>query len=104
MAQTMAIEWIGAAGKAAIDIWTLVHLSFWIFIGSCIWAVKADRWLSIMICMGLALSWEAFERVAEKQWPRLWLSPESWINAWVTDPLTCLVGMGFIFYALDNWR
>lgn len=102
------MKWLwGKTGYSLIDVWSIVHLGFWLYFGSLCWSFQhllKSRWVSFSLCMALALAWEIFERVAEKKWPHLWLTPESWWNAWVSDPLTCVVGVFFIWYALDHWR
>lgn len=95
---------VGRAGYALFDVWSIVHFCFWVFVGSNTWALKIPRWPTVLACMCLALLWEVFERHAEEKWPELWLTPESWWNAWVSDPLTCVLGLTFVWYALDNWR
>jgi len=84
-------------GVSLFDYWTLAHLGFWVFVGSTIAALKWQRELSLAGCMGLALGWEIFERFAERGWPHLWEHPESFVNAWISDPLTCLVGVSLMF-------
>lgn len=95
---------IGKTGHAFIDVWTLAHFSFWLFIGSCLWALKVNRPIAIATCMILAYGWEIFEKFAEHRWPDKWLNPESWLNSLISDPLTCILGLAVMWYALDNWR
>ena len=95
---------IGETGKSFLDVWTIAHLSFWIFIGSCSWNLHYNRLYVCIICLIFAYMWEIFERFAENNWPNLWLNPESWINSWISDPFTCILGIFFMWYALDNWR
>jgi len=94
----------GRTGYAFFDVWAIVHFCFWVFAGSCLWGFKASRPLMLAGCMVVALLWEVFEKYAEKKWPQMWLNPESWWNSWVSDPLMCILGVLFIWYALDNWR
>lgn len=90
-------------GYSFFDVWTLAHLSFWIFIGSSLWGLKAGKWLAVGVGLALALVWEAFEYfVAYKLWPDRWLDPESWGNSLVSDPLTCIVGVLGIWFLLDT--
>lgn len=99
------MDWfIGRAGYAFFDYWTIAHLSFWIFIGSCIAAVRLNRAIFGLLCFSSALMWEVFERFAEKKWPAVWQSPESWWNAWLSDPLTVIIGFGVAFIGYDYWR
>lgn len=93
----------GSTGISFIDVWTAAHVGFWIFVGSTLWAVKMKRVFALLCCMSGAVSWEIFERFGEKAWPNLWLNPESWWNAWLSDPLTCVVGVLGMYLALDKW-
>lgn len=90
-------------GYSAFDVWALVHSAFWVFVGSCLWALKIDKVKATIACLLVALAWEAFEGlVAFRLWPRLWLDPESWWNSWLSDPLTCLIGVISIYWILEN--
>lgn len=100
----LPLWFVGKTGYSFFDVWTIVHLSFWIFVGSVAWSTKPSRSVAMLSCLIVAYSWEVFERYAEKKWPNLWLNPESALNSWVSDPLTCVVGLLFVWYALDNWR
>ena len=94
----------GRTGYAFLDVWAIVHFCFWVFAGSCLWGLKTGRPILLAGCLVVALLWEVFEKYAEKQWPTKWLNPESWWNSWVSDPLMCVLGCLFIWYALDHWR
>jgi hypothetical protein len=99
------MTWLaGRTGYSLLDVWTIVHVSFWIFAGSVLWSLKVPRTAAFAGCLAVALIWEAFERVAEKEWPNHWLNPESWWNSYVSDQLTVFVGVLGIWYALDHWR
>jgi len=93
-------------GITFFDVWTIFHLSFWVFMGSNFWNIQrfVSRPQAMIIGLVLSFAWEFFERFAEKQWPALWKNPESWWNSYLSDPLTCVVGMLFAWYALDHWR
>lgn len=91
-------------GRTFFDYWTMAHLSFWFLIGSTIAVMKTHRNMSLIMCVAVAYSWEAFERFAEKEWPNIWQSPESWYNSWISDPLTCVVAVLVAFYGYDKWR
>jgi hypothetical protein len=100
----------GVVGKSFIDVWTLAHLSFWLFVGSLLWPVfsresfwSRPRMLAFGLCLIAAYGWELFERFAEKRWPQLWLHPESWLNSYVSDPLTTVVGVLGMMYLLDRF-
>ena len=101
--------WPVSTGKTFFDVWSIAHLSFWMFIGSALWPITSKQpiWLKASVlggCLVVAYSWEIFERFGEKRWPTLWLNPESPLNSWVSDPLMCLLGVGFMWYALEYWR
>lgn len=101
----MLPQWlVGVTGTSMFDVWTIVHTCFWVFIGSCLWSLGVDRAAATVACVAVAYAWEAFERLAEELWPHLWLTPESWLNSYVSDPITCVVGLLFIWHALDSWR
>ena len=90
-------------GQSFLDVWTIVHLAFWIFIGSCLWAWKFQEKPALIACFLLALLWEVFEYfIAFRFWPNVWLDPESFLNSLVSDPLTCLVGFAGIWAMLDH--
>lgn len=91
-------------GQTFFDVWTIVHIAFWVYFGSLTWSFQIPRLYAMLGCLGIAFAWEVFERIMEPKRPDLWLTPESWLNAWVSDPLTCVIGVLFIWYALDNWR
>lgn len=108
--------WPIHTGRTFFDVWSLVHLTFWFFAGSIFWSREYHQKLSGLsqgldlrgmnfgYCLVMAFGWEVFERFAEKQWPQYWLSPESWYNSWVSDPLMCAVAVLACWYALDHWR
>ena len=91
-------------GYSFFDWWTLVHWSSWIVVGANLWALrhKIDKYTSLTICLGLAYAWEIFERYGEAKRPDVWRDPESWWNAWLSDPLMCVMSFFFIWWALDN--
>lgn len=95
---------VGRAGYAFFDVWSIVHFCFWVYVGSGVWSLHKSRPLMMGLCLVGAFAWEVFERYAEKKWPNLWLNPESWWNSWLSDPLMCVLGVLFIWYALDHWR
>jgi hypothetical protein len=99
------MKWfIGRTGYSLLDVWTLVHLAFWFFAGSIVWSLRWNRAWGMAACMAVAVAWEVFERFAEKRWPNLWLNPESWWNAWVSDLFMCAFGVALALWALDHWR
>lgn len=93
----------GETGYSLLDYWTLAHLAFWFFIGNSIAGARMSRWKSYIVCLVLALCWEVFEKFAEKKWPDVWQSPESWMNSFGSDLLT--VGCALVaFWGYDKWR
>jgi len=90
-------------GYSFFDVWTLAHLAFWTFVGSSLWGLKINKWVALFWCMLLAFLWEGFEEFyAFRLWPDKWLDPESWWNSWISDPLTCVVGLLGVWYLLDH--
>lgn len=90
-------------GADFLDAWTLAHLAFWIFVGSTLWGLKANKWVSLGCCVAVALVWELFEYfIAFKYWPTHWLDPESWYNSLISDPLTAVIGVLGMWYLLDH--
>lgn len=97
------MNWFGFnTGYSFLDVWTLVHLSFWIFIGSTLWAFEINKWIATACCLGVAYAWEVFEYFMAPKYPNTWKNPESWWNAWISDPLTCVVGVLLIWWLLDH--
>jgi hypothetical protein len=94
---------VGETGRSLVDVWTVPHLGFWTVWGSTGWALKVKHGFTLLVGLSLAVSWEIFERFAERLWPQTWLNPESWWNAWISDPLTCVVGVCGMYLALDRW-
>ncbi len=98
--------WPVQTGRTFFDVWSIFHLTFWVFAGSVFWSFRDgfERPRAMLVGLALAYVWELFERWAEPRYPDRWLNPESGLNAYVSDPLTCVLGMLFAWYALDNWR
>lgn len=91
-------------GKGFFDVWFIMHLSFWIYMGSCLWSFRIPLPNALLGSVCIAYCWELFERYAEPRWPHIWLTPESWVNAYVSDPSTAILGVSFAWYALQRWR
>ena len=90
-------------GYSFLDVWTIVHTAFWIFIGSTIWAFKVDKWQALTVCLVMSLVWELFEHtIAYRYWPTRWEDQESYWNSLLSDPLTCVVGVLAIWWLLDH--
>lgn len=100
----MEYFWPMTTGYTFIDVWSFAHLGFWVFISSTIWALKLNRKISFFVCVGIALAWEVFEKFAEHRWPDRWQDPESWVNSWVSDPLTCIITFWVVMYFWDRRR
>lgn len=121
----------GHSGFSFFDVWALVHFCFWIFVGSSVWALeKRVRWgywriTTFFICLALAFGWEALERLLAPKYHSAWgdwflykgsefishcevWQPEcrfeSWWNSFISDPLTCVVGVILIWVMLDHRR
>lgn len=98
--------WPIRTGITFFDVWTIIHLCFWVFMGSNFWNMQPLLSLKGALILGLLLSyaWEVFERYAEVQHPVVWKNPETWLNSYVSDPLTSIIGILIAWYMLDNWR
>ena len=97
------MKWLGfVTGYSFLDVWTAVHTSFWIFIGSTLWAFKISKRKAVIGCLLFSLLWEVIEAPLAHAYPRRWLDPESLWNAWLSDPLTSLVGVLLIWWMLDH--
>lgn len=98
------MDWfIGATGRSFFDVWTVAHFGFWLFICSTLWAFHLNKWVALGCCTSLALVWEGFERYAERRWTDIWFNPESWWNAWLSDPLTAVIGVLGMYWLLDRY-
>lgn len=99
------LQWlIGKTGYAFFDVSFLVHFSFWFFAGSIPWYMKWNKWWSLAVCILIAFIWEVAEYFMAKAWPTVWKNPESWWNAWVSDPLVaCPLGFFLVWLALSKW-
>jgi hypothetical protein len=91
-------------GQTLFDYWTLAHLSFWFFIGTCLAPARVPLGWALVTGVLLAYAWEVFERLAEVKWPELWHHPESALNAYVSDPLTAVLAICVAYYGFHNWR
>jgi hypothetical protein len=89
-------------GKSFFDTSTVIHLAFWVFLGSCFAYAKAPLYRAMLGSFALAALWEVFERIAEKKWPHMWLHPEGWLNAWVSDPLMAFVGVWLAYWLVSK--
>jgi len=89
-------------GYSFFDVWTLAHLAFWVFIGSTLWAFHLTRQASLLCGLGAAFLWEIAEHILAPTHPEIWKDPESWWNAWLSDPLTTVIGILAIYWLLDN--
>ena len=99
------MDWlIGKTGHSFLDYWTIPHLAFWVVVGSTLAAFRLHRGFALLCCLLVAFGWELFEVFAHKKWPSVWESPESWLNSWVSDPLTVVLGLGIAFYGFDRLR
>lgn len=97
-------QWLfGKTGYAFFDVSSLVHFSFWFFVGSIPWYLKTNRVLAMALCLAGAFVWEIAEHFLSRAYPTVWKNPESWWNAWVSDPLMCVLGVLLVWAALGKW-
>jgi hypothetical protein len=97
------MDWLlPITGYSFFDVWTLVHLAFWIFVGSTLWAFHLTKWVSLACCLTVAFAWEIVENVMAPLHPEIWKDSESLWNAWISDPLTTVVGVLGIYWLLNR--
>jgi hypothetical protein len=89
-------------GYSFLDAWTLAHFCFWVFMGSTVWAFKVPYKIAMPACLAASLVWEVFEHFMAPAYPNVWKDPESFWNAWISDPLTCIIGVSLIWWLLNT--
>jgi hypothetical protein len=94
---------IGTTGRSFFDVWTIVHVAFWLVFGANARAMGASRWLSLLIMFVGAAVWEVAERFGEKTWPNVWLHREVWYNSWISDIFFAgVIGVLIGWWLVDN--
>ena len=97
------MDWLAPiTGYSFFDVWSIVHLAFWIFAGSTLWALCVKLPVASGCSLAAAYAWELFEHVMAPLHPDVWKDPESWWNAWVSDPVMCVVGVLGIWWLLNH--
>ena len=97
------MDWLAfTTGYSFLDPWSIVHLAFWIFVGSTLWALHVKKFPSLIGSLIVAIAWEIFEHIMAPKHPEIWRDPESCWNAWLSDPLMCVVGVLGIWWLLDH--
>lgn len=88
---------IGSTGTSLLDVWTVVHVAFWLVVGANLQALSAVRdqvWRAESIVFGVlvgAIAWELVEGLLLE--PAGYVRfPEIWYNRWVSDPLVGIFG------------
>lgn len=89
-------------GYAFFDVWAIVHLAFWVFVGSTLWALHANKQWALAGSLGVSFVWEIIEHFMAPAHPEVWKDMESWWNSWLSDPLMCVVGVLGIWWLLDH--
>ena len=83
---------IGERGKSVFDVWTVVHLAFWLVIGANMEALRIPHlWRWPLILVG-AFAWEFFEQWLETAKPDWIRHAEGPWNRWVSDPAMGIIG------------
>jgi len=97
------MSWLAfITGYSFLDTWSIVHLAFWIFVGSTLWALHVKKFSSLVGSLIVAIAWEVLEHFMAPIHPEIWKDPESWWNAWLSDPLMCAIGVLGIWWLLDH--
>lgn len=99
----MSWLWPIAVGVTFFDVWSIFHFVFWMTATSFVWAVRVPKWRAFLSSLVVAVGWEVFETTAFMKWPHIWEHPESWLNQWVSDPLTCPAGFFLAWALLDAY-
>ena len=88
------MKWFGKRGVAFFDFWTIIHLSFWIVVGTIFTMVGvAHEWWIWPLALAGAYVWEFVETAIEHFWPKRVLTWEGKVNRWISDPLMALIGV-----------
>ena len=95
--------WPIRTGKTFFDVPSAIHFAFWFFAGSGVYYLRLNRYWAMVGCLAVAYAWEVAERQCEKHFPTVFQHPESFLNAWVSDPFMCILGLLAVWYALDHW-
>jgi len=82
---------IGKRGEAFFDAWTIVHIAFWFVIGANMEHLGVSHWIRWPAALAGAYVWEVVEQWLEAHAP-FDVTPESWQNRWISDPLMALIG------------
>ena len=97
------MNWLyGIRGYSFFDAWTIAHISFWAFIGSCLYAFKVKWEVALLFAISGSFMWEVTEYFLSQEFTQVWLSQESWWNSWISDPLTSLVGVLGMYLLLSK--
>jgi len=90
--------WPVKTGRVFFDVWSIVHMAFWLVLGANWEAVRTShKWprhlgAVLGVTLVLALAWECFEKWYAE--PHGWVAhPEIWFNRWLSDPLVGLAGV-----------
>jgi hypothetical protein len=90
------MKWFGKRGVAFFDVWTIVHLAFWIVVGAVfVMSGLAHKWWIWPLVVGGAYVWEFVEVAMEHFWPNRVLTWEGKVNRWISDPIMAIVGTAF---------
>ena len=94
---------IGKSGYSLLDPSTIIHFAFWVFVASNVYHLRLHRGWALFFFLLVAGGWEVFERFAEKNWPHVWLRPESWWNSWVGDMVVVPLACWFVWAIFDRY-
>lgn len=90
-------------GAGFFDLWSAIHLVFWVLIASFLKPARVPIFAGFFACCTLALGWECLEVFwAFAARPDIWTHSEVWYNSWVSDLLTLPVGY-FGFWMIHSW-
>ena len=89
-----------------IDLWSIVHLAFFMVLGSTVEALSPTHWwVHAIYGIGLSYGWETCEFFLQRKFPDKWSNRiEHALNSWLTDPLFNLAGLAFGVFVVRYYR
>jgi len=107
------MNWLySVTGYSFFDYWAIAHFATWVAIANHVakftrnneLLLRLTRKQCFIIGVVLAYVWEIVEAFLAPANPDTWTDPESWWNAWVSDPLTCVVAFVLMYWVADHTK
>ena len=89
--------WPIRTGNTFVDLWSLVHLCFWVVVGANFQSLRWKHpnlpvWSAFAGTVLFAYVWEVFEKFYCEPHGMV-RHPEVWFNRWLSDPLVGVLGV-----------